>query len=993
RYRFVKTFIDSDKITKFLSVIENDKGEFIGITATPIKNTDLKNLLKGDIIWGGDTLSTLSTPQIAKQEVEAISETIPNQSIKEAETTAKNQANLAKPIAKEPTPQAKQETQATKEADIKADKKAKLDEELAKNKAYVEGLEREAINKIEALHNLSKTKAERIPLKSIISQAEQELKEFARLRAKETGASQERINNVKIKSLDDLKNHLDSLGLYIAKTKDKEGEALLNKYVEILNDISEARLNQRAIKKQNETQKDDLIKGVVDSLKGLQIVGLRNLSNFLTKYGKTDEFMTKANPKWKSEFDKARALMERDQNITPIKEFGTNYAEFYRDGENAIKKLLTERQGQVAGAFYKDGRDITISWGEAKMANGDIKGYGLSKIEAKHLNDFAIFEGSTPQEKMANGINEIIEKGKIVSDDGIDTIWYKKGDRAYVVGLSKGFNGVGDTSWVVTSYEKKNVVGDSKALSANAKFNEIKSPISTNTETIPNQSIKEAETAKDLTADAPSELYKAHRKAQKAKEAPKSQEPQATKQAETTTKEPTQPQPNTNSRLEKIKKFIQGKTNKALDSEIKTYNELYRYVLDDFAKAHPDELNLPKYASEMANYITKEFLVKHDKEIKEIIAQKTSGENRQIVLNAFENLKQNFDELRSVGIGDLRKPTAKDIKDKIAEIEIKSMSDKELVTQFQKLKDSKARVNENLYKYLENEIKKREKKLYPFINSDKKDYSYDLEKQLKNRGLMGLKDSELENIAKERNSILYLPSYIRENVEQELNIKPIKEFGTNYAEFYHDGKGAIDKLLIEKQGQVAGAFEREELGDIDLVWGNEKMGLAHILARRSEQWGEEKAIRFINHLAENIEKGTINAGKNGRVEINTELTTIVIDKNKDNRFILTAYRDKNNKKMSLENAKLVQSSTITDKGIETNAKDSSVLLSNQQPNSTPKEIKSQELTTQPKWANKFKTKMAKMGQEYNDEKIANLANWHKDSHAVTKESDGSPKLF
>ena len=184
---------------------------------------------------------------------------------------------------------------------------------------------------------------------------------------------------------------------------------------------------------------------------------------------------------------------------------------------------------------------------------------------------------------------------------------------------------------------------------------------------------------------------------------------QTIKQAETTAKEPTQPQPNTNSGLEKIKKFIQGKTNKALDSEIKTYNELYRYVLDDFAKAHPDELNLPKYASEMANYITKEFLVKHDKEIKEIITQKTSGENRQIALNAFENLKQNFDELRSVGIGDLRKPTAKGIKDKIAEIEIKSMSDKELVTQFQKLKDSKARVNENLYKYLENEIKKERK--------------------------------------------------------------------------------------------------------------------------------------------------------------------------------------------------------------------------------------------------------------------------------------------
>ena len=176
------------------------------------------------------------------------------------------------------------------------------------------------------------------------------------------------------------------------------------------------------------------------------------------------------------------------------------------------------------------------------------------------------------------------------------------------------------------------------------------SPYNANTETIPNQSIKEAETT-----------------AKTAEPTPKPQEPLATT-AQTSKTQETQAkaEPNTNSRLEKIKKFIQGKTNKALDSEIKTYNELYRYVLDDFAKAHPDELNLPKYASEMANYITKEFLVKHDKEIKEIINKKTSGENRQIALNAFENLKQNFDELRSVGIGDLRKPTAKDIKDKIA---------------------------------------------------------------------------------------------------------------------------------------------------------------------------------------------------------------------------------------------------------------------------------------------------------------------------------------
>ncbi|MGM9997695.1 hypothetical protein [Campylobacter lanienae] len=168
----------------------------------------------------------------------------------------------------------------------------------------------------------------------------------------------------------------------------------------------------------------------------------------MAKYNATKDEVAKARAKWQD------ILIENGIDTAPIKEFGINYVEFYHAKDLAIKKLLTERQGQVAGAFHKDGRDITISWGEAKMANGDIKGYGLSKIEAKHLDDFAIFEGSTPQEKMANGINEIIEKGKIVSDNGIDTIWYKKGDSYFLVGLSKGFKGVGDDSWVVTSYKK-----------------------------------------------------------------------------------------------------------------------------------------------------------------------------------------------------------------------------------------------------------------------------------------------------------------------------------------------------------------------------------------------------------------------------------------------------------------------------------------------------------------------------------------------------------
>ncbi|ARR00424.1 LPD23 domain-containing protein [Campylobacter porcelli] len=405
-----------------------------------------------------------------------------------------------------------------------------------------------------------------------------------------------------------------------------------------------------------------------------------------------------------------------------------------------------------------------------------------------------------------------------------------------------------------------------------------------------------------------------------------------TQKATTTAKEvdinnTEKPHPNTNSRYENIKKFVEGKTNKALDSVIKIYNELYRGVLDDFARAHPSELNLPtNYHAQMENYITKEFLVKHDKEIKEIITQKTSGENRQIALNAFENLKENFDELRSVGIGDLVKPTAKDIKDKIAEIEIKSMSDKELVTQYQKLQDSNARVNQNLFTYLENEIKQREKKLYPFINSDNKDYSYSLEKQLKNRGLMGLKDSDLENIAKERNSRLYLPSYIRENIQKELNINPIREFGTNYAEFYHDGKNAIQKLLTERQGQVAGAFERKELGDIDLVWGEAKTangdikgyGLSKIEAKHLNDfasfYGDTPQEKLINGLNEIIKNGKIKP-RSGQDGVNIEYNGFIIGINKgfngagDNKWVVTAFD--NSMSMAEKKAKTARTDNFT----------------------------------------------------------------------------------
>ena len=152
-----------------------------------------------------------------------------------------------------------------------------------------------------------------------------------------------------------------------------------------------------------------------------------------------------------------RKMIENYYNITPLKEFGTNYAEFYRDSKNAVRKLFFEAKvaeqsgekfnGQVAGAFYRqDLGDIDLVWG-----NDEI---GLKKIIDKHLSDFADFKGDTAQDKLANALGEIVKDGKVHFANNIPTIYHKKGDEWYLVGLSKGFNGTGDNLWVITSYKK-----------------------------------------------------------------------------------------------------------------------------------------------------------------------------------------------------------------------------------------------------------------------------------------------------------------------------------------------------------------------------------------------------------------------------------------------------------------------------------------------------------------------------------------------------------
>ncbi len=137
-------------------------------------------------------------------------------------------------------------------------------------------------------------------------------------------------------------------------------------------------------------------------------------------------------------------------------------------------------------------------------------------------------------------------------------------------------------------------------------------------------------------------------------------------------------------------------------------------------------------------------------------------------------------------------------------------------------------------------------------------------------------------------------------------ITPLKEFGKNYPEFALKPKEALEKLLQEKNGQVAGAAFRDDLGGIDLVWGKDGKdgyGLAHILEKREKQYTrlglnaeqiKERTDELLKSIPEVIENGTLFKDDLGRVSV--ELNNIRVglkntwdNNNLNNHFVVTSY--------------------------------------------------------------------------------------------------------
>lgn len=182
-------------------------------------------------------------------------------------------------------------------------------------------------------------------------------------------------------------------------------------------------------------------------------------------------------------YDKQK--IDSSVKVEPINEFGENYPQFYHKPHEAIKHLLETKSGQVQGAFYRDELgDIDLVWGNEKI--------GLQKIVDKHLKDFTDFKGNNPYEKMSNAINEIIENGKLLTENGVNTLYLQKDNKTFLVGLSKGWHNKGENQWIITSYEAKNLkadmlekIGANKTISADESLNALQTFNATDKDIIP----------------------------------------------------------------------------------------------------------------------------------------------------------------------------------------------------------------------------------------------------------------------------------------------------------------------------------------------------------------------------------------------------------------------------------------------------------------------------------------------------------------------------
>ncbi len=638
--------------------------------------------------------------------------------------------------------------------------------------------------------------------------------------------------------------------------------------------------------------------------------------------------------------------------ITPLKEFGKNYAEFALKPKEALEKLLQEKNGQVAGAAFRDDLGgIDLVWGK-----GGKDGYGLAHILERREAQALEYPNITKEQakdyalSIIHLIPEILENGALrVDANNRITIKHNR----FIVGLhDEWMKQKLQNKWVVTSYEvydenkelrtflkmPKEKTEDSRELTAiSTPVRDYKEPLNLlNSATENNPTLKET-----ISQEKPLSILE---KSQLEKEKKLESERLAQEQKERIQKIKDKEQAELNAKIREQKNATLGKSE--LDRQITKSDNIPYKELENAPKSsvslNDDEIHPLKFAivnksdlkPNFKNTGTQTRTAIDSKKIEEIannfdpklILGRGGFDDLPIILHDGQVIAGNH---RTQGMLNFNARSRKKYERAIKEnfnIELKpdellvrmpenELDDKEIFKLASKSNENRANSFSDTLLSAMSSYNNQLKHLPPQFESDsvenlanqvaralEKDAKIPSQTQIENANL-ALLSRYATNTA--NNSFLEVFDNAYESHLKE-NAIPT-EWGKNYSEFKGDGVGAINKLLETRSGYVEGAFHKQGLGDIDLVWGKggkDGYGLEHILERRMQnnkdlkQSEKEKyALNIVKSIPNIIHNGAFQRDSKNRAYIEYQGIKIGLKDNwmgdkLKNKWVITAYEER-----------------------------------------------------------------------------------------------------
>ncbi|GAA7815454.1 hypothetical protein HpCOL199_03260 [Helicobacter pylori] len=582
---------------------------------------------------------------------------------------------------------------------------------------------------------------------------------------------------------------------------------------------------------------------------------------------KTSENLNETTPKptHLSPLEQANAekLLKEQRATTPLKEFGTNYPEFALKPKEALEKLLQEKNGQVAGAAYRDDLGgIDFVWGTPKTK--DSVGYGLAHVLERREQQ-ALNKGLNEQQAKEYALNviksipEIIDKGVKVDNNGRIAIEYQN----IRVGLKDNWKGEKlPNHWIITGYEK---LENSESL--------YTSPLITKSEILPLNSVESNPTPKDLTDQE--DLLK------------------TSENLNETTKDATNLSPLELANAKKLLKEQHAITPlKEFGTNYPEFALKPKEALEKLLQEKNGQVAGAMYREDLGGidfvWGNKDYGLEH-------ILEKRKKQYKRLGLTN-EQAKERTNELLKEIPNIIQKGLKEEDKPGYAVIILNHS--KVVLSKFKGDNELK-----NHYMITSFEVDEKVLRELETIATLSNDYRDGINYSTSNL----IEPNPTTNTIKTQAPLSSLElANAKKLLKEQRAITPLKEFGKNYPEFALKPKEALEKLLQEKNGQVAGAAFRDDLGGIDFVWGKDGKdgyGLAHILEKRKKQYTrlglnteqiKERTDELLKSIPEVIENGKLFKDDLGRVSV--ELNNIRVglkntwdNNNLNNHFVVTSY--------------------------------------------------------------------------------------------------------